>query len=133
MRPVTAVTSNCSLSMGNHASLCFMYPFTIRATKPFQEASVASETGLAAQNIACYVRGSCARCCPGTLTEVQAFAADVHCAYPTKSNWQPTAYLSTICVYFWPWSGSSRPCTRIASSLPCRWSAMHATSIIEVK
>lgn len=59
--------SICSLSIGNHANLCFMYPFTIKVTKPFQDCNVASDTGLAAatmqsqmpQSVGCCIEVNC--------------------------------------------------------------------------
>lgn len=50
---------------------------------------------------------------------------------PMSSSQRTMAYLLTICECFWPWSGSSTPCTRIASNPLCQWSAMHTTSNIK--
>ena len=49
VRPVTAVSSICSLSMGNQAHLFSIYPWTIRDTKPCQDFKVDSDTGFAAR------------------------------------------------------------------------------------
>ena len=102
VRPVTAVISICNLSIGNHASLCFMYPFTIKVTKPFQDCKVASETGLAAAKQHSWKDNRLNNCSLSlNLRSHQAIAV---------------AYQLPICVCSWTWSTSSIPCRHITSS-----------------